>query len=85
MSSVLTLDSDPNKVIPPSIKGALDLLKLAANEPTVKSFVLTSSSTAAYSPRPNTPMTITSDSWNEWAVKKAWADNPHGWVVYAAR
>lgn len=79
---------DPNVVIPTVITGALNALRSAAKEPGVKRFVLTSSSTAAYSPRPGVAFDITEKSWNEEAVAEAWADPPYdesrGLAVYAA-
>ncbi|KAF2092128.1 aldehyde reductase [Saccharata proteae CBS 121410] len=77
VASVVTFDPDPNKVIPPVIAGTLNAIKAAAKEPMVKSFVLTSSSTAAVMPVPNKEMTVTADSWNDEAVAAAWAPPPY--------
>lgn len=49
----LEFSPDPNFVIPPVIEGTVSILKAAAKEPSVKSVVLTSSSTAALMPVPN--------------------------------
>lgn len=74
----MSFEADPNKVIPPTIAGALNALKSAYAEPSVKRFVLTSSSTAAIIPtRDQGRVVITHDSWNERAVKEAWADPPY--------
>lgn len=73
----MTFDPDPKKVIPPTIAGAINALKSAYGEPSVKRFVFTSSSTAAIIPTKDQERTvITKDSWNERAVKEAWADPP---------
>jgi len=78
VASIMSFDADPNKVIPPSIAGALNALKSAYAEPSVKRFVLTSSSTAAIIPvKGQGRVVITHDSWNEKAIKEAWADPPY--------
>lgn len=83
----MSLDSDPNKVIPGSVAGALNALKSAYGEPSVKRFVFTSSSAAAAKVDEG-GLTITEDSWNEQAVEAAWAEPPYGpdraGPVYAA-
>ncbi|KAB2580941.1 Aldehyde reductase 2 [Lasiodiplodia theobromae] len=88
VASVMGDSPDPNVVIPTVITGALNALRSAAKEPGVKRFVLTSSSTAAYSPKPGVAFDITEKSWNEDAVAEAWADPPYdesrGLAVYAA-
>lgn len=53
------------------------ILKSAANEPSVKRFVYTSSSTAATLPIPNKEFTIDTDTWNDAIIKKAWAPPPY--------
>ncbi|KAF7556593.1 hypothetical protein G7Z17_g1294 [Cylindrodendrum hubeiense] len=78
-ASVVSLDSDPNKVIPDAIAGAVNALKSAYGESSVKRFVLTSSSAAAVSATAETSGTpITEDTFNEGAVKEAWAEPPYG-------
>ncbi|KAH7127421.1 hypothetical protein EDB81DRAFT_809189 [Dactylonectria macrodidyma] len=88
-ASIMELEADPEKVIPGSISGALNALKAAYATPTVKRFVLTSSSTAAVlSSRDVSKAVVTKDSWNENAVKIAWSGPPYDPVrplfVYAA-
>ncbi|KAH6974425.1 hypothetical protein BKA56DRAFT_634334 [Ilyonectria sp. MPI-CAGE-AT-0026] len=88
-ASVMSLDADPNKVIPDAIAGAINALKCAYGESSVKRFVLTSSSAAAVSSKADQPgITVTEDTWNETAVKEAWAEPPYGperaGAVYAA-
>lgn len=68
---------DPNEGIPLVVNGTLNALKAATNEPSVKRFVLTSSSTAAASPKPNVEFVIDGNTWNEEAVKAAWAPPPY--------
>ncbi|KAI8158663.1 hypothetical protein K4K49_004780 [Colletotrichum sp. SAR 10_70] len=87
-ASIMTLDPNPNNVIPVAIKGALTALKSAYAQPSVKRFVFTSSSAAA-GPKDDSPdSVITEDSWNESAVNIAWADPPYSpersGAVYAA-
>ena len=89
VASVVALDPNPNNVIPAAIAGAVNALKAAYAEPGVKRFVLTSSATAVVWPSPDQPGTIvTEDTWNEDAVKRAWAEPPYkperALAVYAA-
>ncbi|EON63476.1 hypothetical protein W97_02704 [Coniosporium apollinis CBS 100218] len=88
VASVLSQDPNPHNVIPPTIAFAVNALKAAAAEPSVKRFVLTSSSTATYAPGPNLGRTIDAKTWNEDSVKAAWAPAPYEpertWVTYAA-
>ncbi|POS72901.1 hypothetical protein DHEL01_v208709 [Diaporthe helianthi] len=88
-ASIVSLSADPNAVIPPAITFALNALKTAYKEPSVKRFVLTSSSSAATFPEAGTPaFDVTEDTWNDAAVKAAWAEPPYtedrGTTVYAA-
>ncbi|KAL5338927.1 hypothetical protein BJX70DRAFT_408387 [Aspergillus crustosus] len=88
VASIMTLDPNPNNVIPPLITGTLGLLEAAAREPTVKRFVLTSSSHAVVFPRTGEKVTLEKDTFNSAAVKMAYAPPPYekgrGMVVYAA-
>lgn len=84
----MSLDPDPNKVIPPTIAGAVNVLEAAAKEPSVKRFVYTSSSTAITSAKPNKKFEIKVDDWNTESVEQAWKPPPYEsdriWVVYPA-
>lgn len=51
-------------------------LASAAKEPGLKSFVLTSSSTAATNAKPNQKFHIDTQLWNEEAIKDAWRPAP---------
>ena len=73
----MSFDSNPNKVIPITIAGAVNALKSAYAEPSVKRFVLTSSASAALNANPPAGLVITEGTWNEQAVKDAWADPPY--------
>lgn len=77
VASDVSLNPDPNKVIPPAVNGTLSVLKTANDEPTVKRFVLTSSSLAASLPNLSTEVIVTKDSWNEQAIRAAQADPPY--------
>lgn len=68
---------DPNEAIATVVNGALNALEAAAKEGSVKRVVLTSSSTAAASPKPNVHFIIDENTWNEEAVKAAWAPPPY--------
>ncbi|KIW21283.1 hypothetical protein PV08_01863 [Exophiala spinifera] len=68
---------DPNEAVPMVVQGALNALKAAAKEPLVRRVVMTSSSTAAASPVPNVEFVIDEKTWNDEAVKAAWAPPPY--------
>ncbi|KAF2096617.1 aldehyde reductase [Rhizodiscina lignyota] len=68
---------DPNEGVPIVVNGILHALEAAASEPSVKRVVMTSSSTAAASPQPNKVFTMDENTWNEDAVKAAWAPPPY--------
>ncbi|OOQ90562.1 cinnamoyl-CoA reductase [Penicillium brasilianum] len=89
MAADVSMNPDPSVVIPNTVKATLNILKAASKRPTVKQVVLTSSSTAAYTPNANGERTmITQDTWNDAAVEAAWDENapPHskGYFVYVA-
>lgn len=72
MASDLTFRDDPNLVITPVVAGVKNALKAAASTPTVKRFVLTSSSNSLTLPMPNTKYHLDQNSWNEISSKEAW-------------
>jgi len=74
----MTLDHDPNKVIPGAIAFALNALRATYAEPSAKRFVFCSSSTAVVLSTIDKPgIVITEETWNEDAVEEAWADPPY--------
>ncbi|KAF2209523.1 hypothetical protein CERZMDRAFT_70011 [Cercospora zeae-maydis SCOH1-5] len=77
VASDTTFGYDPNDVIPPTRAGVVSILKSAAKEPSVKRFVLTSSSTAALLPKLNEEFTVTKDDWNQETLDIAWAPPPY--------
>lgn len=83
-----TMNPDPNAVIPGTVKGTLNSLSAAAKEPSVKRFVLTSSSASALIPKPNNPIIVTTETWNEETVAYATRPPPYeperAYPVYAA-
>ncbi|KAL1649544.1 hypothetical protein SLS58_001601 [Diplodia intermedia] len=89
VASVLSFDANPQNVIPPVINGTLVAAKAAASEPSVKRFVLTSSSWSSTMPKVDTKMVMDENSWNEDAVKEAWREGAEpsqalGAIVYGA-
>lgn len=72
----LHLVNDAKEVIPVTIAGALNALKAAYAEPSVKRFVHTSSATAAFGALSH-GITVTEETWNEKAVERAWAPPPY--------
>lgn len=84
VASVVTFDSDPAKVIPQTVLGATSILSAALNEPSVKSFVFTSSIVASAMPVPGNTTHVTHDTFNETAIALAWTPPATGGVVYMA-
>ncbi|KJZ74984.1 hypothetical protein HIM_05470 [Hirsutella minnesotensis 3608] len=89
VASNLSFSPDPNQVIPESVAGAVNALKAAYSEPSVKRFVLTSTKDSAAPPAEvEQSPTIDHDSWNDMIVTLAWAPPPYtperGGIVYAA-
>jgi len=88
VASDTTFGTDPNVVVTGVVNGVESLLTAAAAEPSVKRFVLTSSSMAAYTPHANVAKQVTADSWNSEAVDAAWAPPPYtperAFMVYGA-
>lgn len=89
VASDLNFNTDPNAVVTPMVAGVRHALEGAAKEPKIKSFVLTSSSTAATRPIPNKKFHIDKDTWNEEDVQYAWAEkwddeSRRKWAVYGA-
>lgn len=83
-----TFSPNPHEVVPSTIKGTMNALTAAAKEPSVKRFVLTSSSASALIPKPNDPVVVTADTWNDEAVDFAFRPAPYeperAYPVYAA-
>ncbi|MBE3048054.1 hypothetical protein IMZ48_37205 [Candidatus Bathyarchaeota archaeon] len=84
----MSFSPDPNEVIPVTIAGGVNALKSAYAEPSVKRFVLTSSSSAAVGTLDD-GFSIGEDRYNEKAVEAAWAAVPpyapnQGVLVYEA-
>lgn len=70
LASIVTFSADPEEVIPPTVRGTLNILEAASTEPNVRSLVYTSSSTAALSPVANQKIIVTKDTWNDAAVER---------------
>lgn len=76
---------DPKPVMHGAVQGTLSILRSAAKEPLVKSFVLLSS-VAAISRLTKGPHKVTEEDWNDWAeamVEQKGTDTP-GPVIYSA-
>lgn len=65
------------------VKGALNAMMAATKEPSIKSFVYTSSSTAALMPQPDKVIKVTKETWDD-AVVEAAQTKPDSWNVYGA-
>jgi nucleoside-diphosphate-sugar epimerase len=63
------------------VKGATNIVAAALKEPSVKSLVYTSSSTAALLPQPNKRIEVTKATWNEDSVKAVKGPSPNEWEV----
>ncbi|KAL4876915.1 hypothetical protein BJY04DRAFT_231200 [Aspergillus karnatakaensis] len=89
VASDLSMNNDPDAVVPKMIKMVVNALEAAQAEPSVKRVVLTSSSTAAFISVPNKEgVRITDDTWFDSSIEKAWSkDTPEdekGFAVYCA-
>ncbi|RBA13518.1 hypothetical protein FPRO05_02311 [Fusarium proliferatum] len=86
VASPLGLNSGTGTMIPDAIASALNALKAANNEPSVKRFVYTSSSTAAVFPEAEVPVIVDSNTWNDkaLAILQNSASAPEWYVAYAA-
>lgn len=77
LASIVDFEStNPEAVIPPTVKGAVNILNAARTEPMVRSLVYTSSSTAALSPMPNKKIVVTKDTWNEAVLERVRTSSP---------
>ena len=88
VASVVTLSPDPNAVVTPVVDAAKAAMASVLKAKGLKTYVLTSSSTAATNAYPNKELHIDADMWNDADVKAAWAPPPYGkergYAVYAA-
>lgn len=88
VASIITMDPDPTKVIPATVAGATSILNAAMNEPSVKSFVYTSSLGAATMLAPDNEAYVTKDTYNDFATKASLAPPPYeagrGMLTYMA-
>lgn len=77
-ASVVSFSPDANEVIPQTVSGATSILYAALKEPSVRAFVYTGSIAAAvlYGPAGKS-VHVERDTWNEAAVKIAWAPPPY--------
>lgn len=88
LATIVTFDPNPNNVVPQAVAGVRSILKAAAQEPSVKRIVFTSSIVAARIPAVGDDTRVVRDTWNEAAVEAAWAPPPYepsrGFFTYAA-
>lgn len=88
VATVSRFDPDPNNVIPQAVASTTSILHAALEESSVQQFVYTSSCVATFLPSPDNKSRVERDTWNEEAVRLAWAPPPHapehGFNVYAA-
>ncbi|KAF2167809.1 hypothetical protein M409DRAFT_53773 [Zasmidium cellare ATCC 36951] len=88
VASDTTFGTDPNVVVKPTVAGVLSIVRSAAKTPSVKRFVLTSSSTAVTLPKPGKEFSVGVDDWDQEAIDIAWAPPPYtnerAFPVYAA-
>ncbi|KAL1858997.1 hypothetical protein VTK73DRAFT_7715 [Phialemonium thermophilum] len=69
---------DPNQVLPPTLAGINGILEAALRAPAVRSFVYTSSIvTSVMHPYHGKKVHVERDTWNEEALRLAWAPPPY--------
>lgn len=89
-ATVVNFSPDPNLVIPQTVSGVTSLLDSAAKEPSLKTFVYTSSSVAVIGGGANEQVTVDDSSWNTVQIKEAWSvvaepfPATHPFAVYGA-
>jgi nucleoside-diphosphate-sugar epimerase len=88
VATINTFDANPHNVIPQTVAGAINALKAAARESSVKQFVFTSSFAASLLPVPGMEFNVDAKSWNDAAVEMAWTPPPYdasrGVITYMA-
>jgi nucleoside-diphosphate-sugar epimerase len=89
VASIMTFDKDASKVIPATVAAVTSILSSCLSEPSIKSFVYTSSSGAAIRPKVNEKRQVDTNSWNDEAVRDAWKPESewqkgHEYTVYGA-
>ena len=77
VATISSWSPDPHAVIPQTVAGVINLLKAAHQEPSVKSFVYTSTVGAATMVMADTPHHVAEESWNDAVVDMAWAPPPY--------
>jgi nucleoside-diphosphate-sugar epimerase len=81
MAADTSLNTDPNQVITPGLEALQSALAVAAQSPSVKRFVFTSSYTAAVDTSLDwsgtTEVLVKADSWNTTSGARAWAPPPY--------
>ncbi len=77
VASDLSFGPDPNIVVKNAIAFTMGALHSAVKEPSVKRFVLTSSSSAAAPLKFNEPYDLTPESWATASIEAAWAPPPY--------
>ncbi|KJK74883.1 hypothetical protein H634G_09927 [Metarhizium anisopliae BRIP 53293] len=67
-ASIVNFSGIIDDVVPPTVKGSLNILDAALTNPGIRTVVFTSSSGAASGPRPGVGFHVGSDTWNEAAM-----------------
>ncbi|KII83918.1 hypothetical protein PLICRDRAFT_46683 [Plicaturopsis crispa FD-325 SS-3] len=83
VASDVSMSQNMDEVVGPVVRGTLAVLRAAAATPSVKRFVLTSSTVAAGWPTPGTAYTRDEHSWNDVSAASAESDPHRGYHVYA--
>lgn len=76
-ASIVNFSPDPNEVVPQTVAGATSILHAALKEPSVKAFVYTGSISSAAIYDSEKSVHVERDTWNEEALKLAWAPPPY--------
>ncbi|KAL4813820.1 hypothetical protein BDW67DRAFT_187409 [Aspergillus spinulosporus] len=89
VASDMSMNPDPEQVVPQMVEGVRNALEAAMGQPQVRRVVYTSSSTAAFISVTNQEgVRITRETWHDACIDAAWAkDTPEdkrGYLVYSA-
>jgi nucleoside-diphosphate-sugar epimerase len=85
-SPVSLLFKDPEPVLRTAVEGTTGILKSAAEEPSIKTFVLLSSFVSMNLPPSDGPRVVSEKTWNDWseALVEKMGKNTPGPVIYSA-
>jgi nucleoside-diphosphate-sugar epimerase len=77
VATIANMEPEPKNIVPQTVGAVVGILEAAANEPSVKEFVYTSSIVAGTFPTVGNDTFVTRDTWNDATTKLAYAPPPY--------